>query len=128
MERKRRPETQPFTLAVCTVCGPDVTPQLLDMLRDVVRRCPHGVLAMTECLLGRITCATRPGSEGAMLLLQLCSAERTPTAPARWLGPVLSLTDAQRIGSWIARCGWQDEELPARLRAEQSLLRSGSRN
>jgi hypothetical protein len=128
MERHCRPVTQPFTLAVCSACESDLRPELLDLLRAVIRRCPHGVLAVTECLLGAVTCATRAAGEGAMLVLQPCSVERAPTAPVLWLGPINSLDDAQLICSWIARGDWRREQLPQHLRAERSLLRSGSRN
>jgi hypothetical protein len=128
MTSARCPTTQPFTVAICTTCGAEVTPQLLQLLRDVIRRCPHGMLVMTECLLGQITCATRPAHEGAMLLLQLCSIERTPTAPAQWLGPITDLADARLICEWIVRGGWDCRALPTHLRAEASLQRPSIRN
>jgi hypothetical protein len=128
MKRRRRPTTRPFTVAICTACRSDVSSQLLDMLRDVVRRCPHGVLATTECLLGQITCATRPADVGAMLLLQPCSVERTPNAPTHWVGPIAGLADAHLVCSWIAEGDWQGDYLPSHLRAERRLQRSGSRN
>jgi hypothetical protein len=98
------------------------------MLRDVVRRCPHGVLATTECLLGPITCAARPADGGAMLLLQPCSVERSPSGPTQWVGPILGLADVHLVCSWIAEGDWQGEYLPSHLRADKSLQRSGSRN
>jgi hypothetical protein len=128
MTSARCPTRQPFTLAICTACGADVAPQLLQMLRNVVRRCPHGMLVMTECLLGPLACATRPPHEGAMLLLQLCSIERAPTAPARWLGPITDLADARLVCEWIMRGDWDCRELPIRLRTEATLQQSSIRN
>jgi hypothetical protein len=128
MPSARCPMRQPFTVAVCTACGAEVTPQLLQMLRNVIRRCPHGILVMTECLIGQLTCATRPAHEGAMVLLQLCSTERTPTAPVQWLGPITDLADARLICEWIERGDWDRRELPTQLRAETTLQRSSIRN
>jgi hypothetical protein len=128
MTSARRPTSQPFTVAICTACGAEVTPQLIRMLRNVIGRCPFGMLVVTECLLGQITCATRPTGEGAMLVLQMCSIERTPTAPAQWLGPITDVTDARLICDWIGRGDWDCRELPTRLRAEARLQRSGIRN
>ncbi|HZC89588.1 MAG TPA: hypothetical protein VE400_02765 [Mycobacterium sp.] len=105
-----------------------MTPQLMNLLGNVIRRCPHGMLVTTECLLGQITCATRPAREGAMLLLQPCSIDRTPSAPVQWLGPITDLADARLICAWIGRGEWDFRELPTRLRAEATLQRSGVRN
>jgi hypothetical protein len=128
MTRRTRPTARPFTVAVCTICESDVSSYLLDMLKDVIRRCPHGVLATTECLLGRFTCATRPTGLGAMLVLQPCSVERDPDAQAQWVGPIVGLADVHLVCSWIAEGHWQAEYLPGHLRADRRLQRSGSRN
>jgi hypothetical protein len=86
------------------------------------------MLVVTECLVGQITCASRPAKGGAMLLLQLCSIERSPSAPAQWLGPITDLRDARLICEWIRRGDWDCRELPTRLRAEATLQRSSIRN
>jgi hypothetical protein len=119
---------QAFTVAICAACGAQSTPQLLQMLRNVIRRCPHGMLVMTECLVGQLTCATRSAHQGAMLVLQPCSIERTPTAPTQWLGPIADVADARLICQWIARGDWDCRELPPHLRAEPNLHRSSIQN
>jgi hypothetical protein len=63
-----------------------------------------------------------------VLLLQLCSIERTPTAPVQWLGPIADLADARLICEWIVRGDWNCRELPIHLRAEATLQRSSIRN
>jgi hypothetical protein len=98
------------------------------MLRSVIRRCPHGMLVITECLVGQLTCATRSAHQGAMLLLQPCSIERRPTAPAQWLGPITDVADARQICQWIAKGDWDSRELPTHLRAQENLQRSSIRN
>jgi hypothetical protein len=63
-----------------------------------------------------------------MLVLQPCSIERTPTAPAQWLGPITDVADARLICQWILRGDWDCQEVPAHLRAEVNLQRSSIRN
>ena len=122
------PTSQPFTIAVCTSCAAAPATPLLQMLRASIRRCRHGMLVTTECLLGHFTCATRPPHEGVMLLLQPCSPQRTPTGPAQWVGPVSDTADARAVCEWLEQGNWQRHTLPDHLRAETNFARPSMRN
>jgi hypothetical protein len=91
----------PFTVAICTSCAAEPPERLLPMLRASIRSCPHGMLVTTGCLLGRLTCATRPSQQGVLLLLQPCSTQRIPTGPAQWMGPVNDTEDARALCDWF---------------------------
>ena len=63
----QRTHDRPFTVLVCqaTACEAGGDLGLLDALRDTIRRCTHGVLVRTGCLLGlqradRDGCGHRP--------------------------------------------------------------------
>jgi hypothetical protein len=118
---------RPFTVAICTACDTGVAHHLLPRLREVVRNCPHGMLVSTQCLLGALTCATRP-ERGMMMLLQACNPERVPTAAIQWIGPVSTPADADAACAWISAGLWDRADLPPGLRAEQSLARASARN
>lgn len=119
---------RPFTVAVCTPCISAADAQLLQVLRESIRRCPHGVLVSTECLLGQVMCATRPANRGAILLLQPCSVDRIPTSAAHWIGPINSMTDMYVACDWISAGSWEHQALPCILRADLNLVRSSRRN
>ena len=119
---------RPFTVAVCMSCAAEPAAQLLQLLRAVVRRCPYGMLVTTKCPLGQLTCATRQSHHGVMLVLQPCSTDRVPTAPAQWVGPVNDAEDARTVREWLERGTWQRHGLPAPLRAEATLAGPSIRN
>lgn len=128
MSSGRCPTSHPFTIAICGSCGAGPAAQLLQMLRASIRRCPNGMLVTTECLLGHLTCATRPAHEGVMLLLQPCSIERTPTGPAQWMGPVNDTADTRAVCEWLEQGNWERRTLPDHLRAETNFARPSIRN
>jgi hypothetical protein len=120
--------SRPFTAAVCTSCAAGPATQLLLALRGSIRRCPHGMLVTTGCLLGEFTCAVRPSGEGAVLVLQPCSVDRTPAGPARWVGPVRHAVDARVVCDWLERGDWELDALPSRLSAEWNFAKPANRN
>lgn len=117
---------RPFTVAVCTRCGEEPDAELLRSLGETIRRCSYGVLALTQCLLGEITCATSHIA-GTTLLLQPCGIDRVPLTAAIWVGPV-NKSDTTTVCEWIAAGIWDPTDLPSRLRADIHLDRSGLRN
>ena len=118
---------RPFTLAVCTRCGFEPDSELMATLAETIRLCPHGVLVLTQCLLGQITCATRHATNGAMLLLQPCGVDRVPSTAAFWLGPVTK-ADTSVVCEWVATGIWDPARLPTHLRADKHLVRSSLHN
>lgn len=119
---------RPFTAAVCMRCaaGPDLV--IVEQLRAAVRRCQHGILVETRCLLGELTCATRYPSYGTMMLLQPCTVDRVPNASVAWVSPIKTEADAKEVCQWVASGRWDRAELPVRLRAELNLSRDGHHN
>jgi len=128
MTSGRRSTSDPFTVAICGSCAPAPAAQLLQMLRASIRRCPHGMLVTTGCLLGHLTCAGRPSREGVMLVLQPCSTRRIPTGPAQWVGPVNDTVDARAVCDWLEQGDWQRHALPVHLGAETNFARPSMRN
>lgn len=120
---------EPFTVALCMHCSSsDPRSLLMRTLRDVVRRCPHGVLVSTQCLLGEFTCATRRAHLSPVLVLQPCSADRVPSAPTIWIGPIVTDADARDACEWIGAGRWDGATLPTHLRADVNLARVSSHN
>jgi hypothetical protein len=108
---------QPFNAALCQA-GPCArsSRELLQPLRAATRRCPHGVLISTGCLLRAPRCEAGPGHEsGAYLLVQPCDRNRQPRGIAISVGPVLTRADAAAVAAWLAD-GLDAESLDPRLR------------
>lgn len=120
--------SHPFTVAICRSCAAEPAAQLLQMLRASIRRCPNAMLVTTGCVLGQLTCATRPPLEGVILLLQPCSTQRIPTGPAQWMGPVDDTEDARAVCDWLEQGNWERHTLPAHLRTEANFARPSVRN
>jgi hypothetical protein len=107
----------PFTVALCTRCTSEDELTVLAALKAAVRGCQHGVLIVTECLLGRFTCASNRDRRGVVVMLQPCTIDRRPQGLAHWIGPINDRQDMSTISSWISRGGWDDGALPEHLRA-----------
>ncbi|WND56124.1 hypothetical protein NWT09_27195 [Mycolicibacterium sp. jd] len=118
----------PFTVAACAACAPGAAADVMPKLRAVVRNCPHAVLVMTECLLGRLACTGRDSDRGVMLLLQPCTTDRVPVASVQWVGPVRTESEAQTVCEWIAAGIWDPSTLPMTLRADVNLTKASRLN
>jgi hypothetical protein len=110
---------EPFTVVVCSQDRTGVGSVVLQQLRAAVRRCPHGVLVVSNCLLGRFGCAT-PCS-GVTAVLQPCWTDRAASGPALWVGPVTSDGDARALHEWVAQGAWRLSTLPAHLQLALNL-------
>jgi hypothetical protein len=108
---------RPFALVVCTGCSAGQGLSVLDELRATIRSCPHGVLIAAGCMLGTLTCASRPDGPGVLVLLQPCSTDRTPAGSATWIGPINDRHDAAAVGAWVRRGDWRVRAVPHPLRA-----------
>lgn len=118
----------PFTIAACTACTTEVADTVIPKLRGVVRRCPHAVLIVTQCLLGKFSCAALGSDHGVMLMLQPCTVDRVPVSPMRLVGPVRSEADAEAACAWIAAGVWDSVGLPSSLQADVNLARTSRLN
>jgi hypothetical protein len=63
-----------------------------------IRRCPHGMLVTTACMLGPLACAARPHRSGPIVILQSCSVEHVPIGSARWIVPISDKTTYMSCG------------------------------
>src|ERR1700704_509032 len=54
--------SRPFTVALYTSCTTGAELAVVEELRATIRRCKHGVLVTTACMLDPLTCAARPHS------------------------------------------------------------------
>lgn len=109
---------RPFTLIVCSGCTPAGEDPVLDRLRGTVRRCPHGMLVVAPCMIGPLTCAARHHAPGALVLLQPCTADRTPRGRARVVGPLSDRRDAREFCAWVEDGRWDLAALSPRLRLD----------
>jgi hypothetical protein len=115
-----------FTVVVCVGCSGWSGDSWLDELRAVVRLYPHGMLVSAACLLGSSFCRTRPGA-GAIAILQPCTVDRVPSAPASWIGPITDEADVADFCDWIMQGEWNLEGLPVRLQSPLRQLSHASR-
>jgi hypothetical protein len=106
---------RPFTVALCARCRASTDQILLEYARATVRRCDHGVLVHTECLLGKLACTTRGSAAGPVLMLQPCTVDRRAVGPALWIGPITSHSDVVQVCGWIETGRWCLEHLPRHL-------------
>jgi hypothetical protein len=116
---------QPFTAVICQA-GPCTRNgrRLLEHLRAATRRCPHGVLIRTGCLLRAPRCQTAPDHDsGTYLLVQPCDQDRQPRGPAISIGPVLTSADAAAVANWLTDGGLDAARLEPRLRIIARLSR-----
>jgi hypothetical protein len=112
----RQAHDRHFTVAVCQApaCDTGGDPGLLDVLRDTVRRCPHGVLVRTGCMLGLSACRPRwlrphPGTAGTMVVVQPCGLDRVPHGSPVCVGPVRDPGDTRLLRAWLERGEWPYE-------------------
>lgn len=73
-------------------------------LGPTVRRCDHGMLVATGCLLGRGVCA--PSPTRVTVALQPCTVDRRPQGRVRWLGPIDGAADVAALCRWLERGDW----------------------
>lgn len=110
---------RPFTAAVCQAAPclhPDLA--LLQRLGATIRRCPHGVLIRTGCLLRAPRCRGNPAHDsGSYLLAQPCGPDRNPQGPAIPVGPILTPHDVETVATWLENGTLNAELLDRRLRA-----------
>ena len=110
----QRTHDRPFTVLVCqaTACEAGGDPGLLDALRDTTRRCTHGVLVRTGCLLGLSTCRPRwlrpqANTSGTVIVVQPCGADRVPHGIPIRVGPVRNGRDSRALCAWLERGEWR---------------------
>jgi hypothetical protein len=115
---------QPFNAVVCR-SGPcaGVAGGLLRRLRVATRRCPHGVLISTGCLLHTARCRAPGHDSGTYLLVQPCDRDRRPRGVAIGVGPVLTDEDAAAVAEWLTGGSLDAEGLEPRLRLTSRLVR-----
>jgi hypothetical protein len=109
---------QAFNAIVCRAgpCAGAAVP-LLRHLDAATRRCPHGVLISTGCVLRASRCLRAPGHDsGAYLLVQPCDLDRRPRGIAIGIGPVLTAADAAAVADWLAGGSLDAARLEPRLR------------
>jgi hypothetical protein len=128
MTSSRSGTGRPFTVALCTSCttGPELA--VVEELVATIRRCKHGVLVTTACMLGPLTCAARPHRPGTLVILQPCSVDRVPSGPACWIGPINDKKDVRALRDWLEQGEWEYRAPPDRLRPKLRWTNPFSRN
>lgn len=120
------PAAEGFTLVLCAAASCRPAEPLFAELRESVRASRHGVLVVSGCLSGPVSCRLRPG--GHVLLLQPCDADRRPRGPAVRIGPVRTEQDRRDVRSWIERGRFDPHLLPAHLVTEHRRVTAAAAN
>ncbi|MGQ0845306.1 MAG: hypothetical protein ACT4QF_14355 [Sporichthyaceae bacterium] len=104
-----------FTILVCSQgsCERN-TSAVLGALGALVRASRHGVLARAGAAVGSACHGT--SRLGTYAVVQPCDAQRRPTSPAVYVGPLCSREDVADLAGWIHN-GFDLGHLPLRLRA-----------
>lgn len=84
---------------------------VIDELRPTIGRCPHAMLVCAECLLGSLSCASRPTGYGVMAVLQPCTKDRVACGPTHWIGPIIDKCDAAVLRDWLEMGQWETTPL-----------------
>src|ERR1700751_5800460 len=92
---------RPFTVIVCTACAAEQDLAVVDELRPTIRRCPRAMLVAAACMLGPLTCASRPTGRGVMAVLQPCTTDRVACGPPQWIGPITDDGDTAVLRDWL---------------------------
>ncbi len=125
----RRGTDRGFTVVVCSNCGTRRDLSVLQELRASIRRCRHGVLVSAPCPVGTLGCCGRTGRAGALVVLQPCAVDRSPTGPPRWVGPISDRKDLRALRQWLEDGSWHLDALPRRLRSPLNrIAAAGQRN
>ncbi|WP_421106457.1 hypothetical protein [Streptomyces sp. NEAU-S77] len=72
------------------------------------------MLVSTGCLGKILDCRRRRGLYAAV---QPCAVDRKPSGPVVRAGPIVTIADAEALGTWLRRGMPDDGSLPDRLRA-----------
>ena len=126
MTSPRRATERPFTVIVCTACAADQNLSVIDELRPTIRRCPHAMLVAAPCMLGPLTCASRP--TGVMAVVQPCTTDRLACGPTHWIGPVTDNDDAAALRDWLELGQWENTPVPTQLSRHRLWARHRSRS
>jgi hypothetical protein len=110
---------RPFTVIVCAACAADRDLSIVDELRPTIRRCPRAMLVSAECMLGPLTCASRPTGCGVMAVLQPCTNDRVACGPPHWIGPIADDCEAAVLRDWLELGQWENAPAPTQLRRHQ---------
>jgi hypothetical protein len=110
---------RPFTVIVCAACAADRPLSMVDELRPTIRRCPHAMLVSAGCMLGPVTCASRPTGCGVMAVVQPCTNDRVACGPAHWIGPITDSDEASALRDWLELGQWEVKPVPKELGRHQ---------
>lgn len=121
-----------FTAVVCRAhaCEQAGDLELIDSLRATIRRCPFGVLVVSGCALGPLTCRSRcrGGDSGAIVVVQPCWNDRRPAGGAIWVGPLETADDTRSLCRWLEQGDLRPATLPRNLRYARRLAQRTSAN
>jgi hypothetical protein len=93
-----------FVAFVCRGCNASDGVDVTEAVRSVVRHCPLGMLAESQCIGGGSPCAMRAGGEGVIVAVQ-------PTSPdelgrPRICGPLATNADLTEFCLWLESGSW----------------------
>jgi hypothetical protein len=117
-----------YTLAMCAApaCSTEQPNGISAALRACVWSSRHGVLVVSGCCLGAVSCRLR--SAGPLVLMKPCDVHRRPTGPVVCVGPLRSDDDIAVVQEWIRSARFDPALLPPRLVALHRTIRAAMHN
>ena len=95
-----------FIAFVCMGCNASDGVEVTEAVRAVVRTCPHGVVAESQCILGGSPCAMRSSGEGVITAVQASSPDGELVGPPRIGGPLATNADLLEFCLWLESGSW----------------------
>lgn len=117
-----------YAVVLCTAppCRAELSTETAEVLRECVRTSRHGVLVVSGCVSGGVSCRLRP--PGQMLLVQPCDADRTPQGAAVRVGPVRTSQDLAAVRASLHAGHFDPSLLPSRLLVLDRRARAAAHN
>ena len=94
-----------FIAFVCGGCGQSDSVNVPEAVRAVIRNCPLGVLAESQCILGGSPCGMRTSGEGVIVAVQPSSPDELPVGGPQIRGPIATNADLIEFCFWL-ESGW----------------------
>lgn len=128
-----RQDVDGFTIVVCRGSGCAHSElAVVDPLRTSIRRCPHGVLVISGCVLGPMLCRAwnqaGADAQSVFALVQPCDTERRPAGPVVPVGPLRTRDDVDVLCRWLEAGELTRERLATRLLPDPAPTRRASWN
>jgi hypothetical protein len=99
--RTSRGTDRAFIAFVCGGCTMSDGVNVMEAVVAVIRNCPLGVLAESQCILGGSPCDMRTSGGGVVVAVQPLSPDELPVGGPHIRGPIATNEDLIDFCSWL---------------------------